>query len=99
MISPLARRGFVGHLQYDHTSILNMIEWRWGLEPLTVRDMTANNLARALDFTKPKDLTAPVIPVGQGPFGVNCDEQVVSRRAEFYALRVMAERFRFRRPH
>ena len=35
LVSPLARRGFVGHKQYDHTSILSMIEWRWGLDPLT----------------------------------------------------------------
>jgi hypothetical protein len=27
-----------------------MIEWRWNLQPLTVRDRTANNLAQELDF-------------------------------------------------
>ena len=59
VISPLARRGFIAQNQYDHTSILSMIEWRWGLPPLTVRDAAANNLAEALDFTREPDLTAP----------------------------------------
>ena len=27
-----------------------MIEWRWGLEPMTARDANAKNLAEALDF-------------------------------------------------
>jgi phospholipase C len=29
---------------YDHTSILKLIEWRWGLKPLTKRDAAINNL-------------------------------------------------------
>ena len=28
-----------------------MIEWRWGLEPMSARDANAKNLADALDFT------------------------------------------------
>ncbi|MGW5667212.1 alkaline phosphatase family protein [Micromonospora sp. NPDC003776] len=59
LISPRARRGYVSHTVYDHTSALKMIEWRWGLPPLTVRDSAANNLAEALDFTREPDLTAP----------------------------------------
>ncbi len=35
---------------YEHCSILKMIEWRWNLQPLTLRDRTAKNLADALDF-------------------------------------------------
>ncbi len=35
VISPFARRGHVSHQTFDHTSILKMIEWRWGLKPLT----------------------------------------------------------------
>ena len=50
IVSPLARRGYVSHDRFDHTSILKMIEWRFGLAPLTVRDATANNLASVLDF-------------------------------------------------
>lgn len=53
IVSSLARRGYVSHDRYDHTSVLKMIEWRFGLAPLTVRDGTANNLASVLDFNHP----------------------------------------------
>jgi phospholipase C len=58
VISPRARRGHVAHGLYDHTSVLKMIEWRHDLQPLTVRDAAANNLAEVLDFTNPPNLTA-----------------------------------------
>lgn len=58
VISPRARRRTVAHGTYDHTSILKMIEWRFGLEPLTVRDAGASNLAEVLDFEAGPDLTA-----------------------------------------
>ncbi|GAB1691141.1 alkaline phosphatase family protein [Krasilnikovia sp. M28-CT-15] len=58
VISPRARRGHVAHGLYDHTSILKMIEWRFGLAPLTVRDAAANNLAEVLDFDTPADTSA-----------------------------------------
>jgi phospholipase C len=35
-----------------------MIAWRWGLDPLTVRDAHATNLARVLDFGTPPDTTS-----------------------------------------
>ena len=62
LISPFAQRGHTSHALYDHTSVLRMIEWRWNLEPLTVRDWTANNLALELDFTRPR-LERAVYPV------------------------------------
>ena len=42
----------VSHLQFDHTSVLKLIEWRWGLSPLTARDASddVGNLACALNF-------------------------------------------------
>ena len=68
LISPFARRSSVAHGVYDHTSILKLVEWRWGLKPLSVRDAQANNLATALDFSHrllaaPK-ITAPHIVAG-----------------------------------
>jgi phospholipase C len=60
VISPYARRRHVAHGIYDHTSILKMIEWRWNLEPLSVRDAQANNIANVLDF-KHRNLKAPRI--------------------------------------
>jgi phospholipase C len=71
IISPWSPRGTVAHGLYDHTSVLKMIEWRWHLEPLTVRDRTANNLAEALDFSRP-NLSAPLFNVPPGPFGTLC---------------------------
>ncbi|HSD72421.1 MAG TPA: alkaline phosphatase family protein [Thermoanaerobaculia bacterium] len=58
VVSPLARRGHVAHTLYDHTSILNMIEWRWGLDPLSRRDAKANNIAEVLDFSSAPNLAA-----------------------------------------
>jgi len=71
LISPWARRNTVNHNVYDHTSILKMIEWRWNLRPLTVRDSTANNIAEALDFSR-ANYVAPVFDVPPGPFGSIC---------------------------
>ena len=50
VISPHARPGFVDHTEYDTTSILSFIEWRYGLAPLGERDRNANNLLPAFDF-------------------------------------------------
>ena len=62
LVSPFARRGHISHTLYDHTSVLRLIEWRWNLQPLSVRDRTASNLAQELDFTRPR-LDAAVYPV------------------------------------
>jgi phospholipase C len=66
VVSPFARREHVSHLTLDHTSILRMIEWRWGLPPLTVRDRAANNLAEVLQFPAP-DFSAKQIDVPKAP--------------------------------
>ncbi len=66
VLSPFARRGYVEHAVYDHTSLLKLLEWRFGLPPLTRRDAAARNLAEALDFTNPRT-TKPVLPVVVDP--------------------------------
>jgi phospholipase C len=71
VISPFARREHVSSVELDHTSVLKMIEWRWGLAPLTVRDETANNLAEVMDFSTP-NLFAKQFDVPAGPFGSAC---------------------------
>jgi phospholipase C len=58
VISPYAQRSAIGHATYDHTSILKLIEWRYGLPALTPRDAAARNLAELLDFGTP-NLHAP----------------------------------------
>jgi phospholipase C len=71
LVSPFAKRGAVSSKLYDHASILRLIEWRWSLQPLTVRDAQANNLVDELNFTSPR-LDAPVIDVPGAPFGHAC---------------------------
>ena len=71
IISPWSPRGQVASGTYDHTSVLKMIEWRWGLQPLSVRDASANNLAEVLDFSR-INLNAPRFKVPAGPFGTLC---------------------------
>jgi phospholipase C len=68
-----------------------MIEWRWGLAPLTVRDETANNLADMLDFARP-DLNAKQFSVPAGPFGGVCFPPS-SEREEWLPLLEMAADF------
>jgi phospholipase C len=70
IISPWSQAE-VSHEVFDHTSILKMIEWRWHIEPLTIRDATANNLALALDFGS-RNLNAPSFAVPPGPYGFPC---------------------------
>jgi phospholipase C len=71
LVSPFARRAHVDHGVYDHTSILRLAEWRWGLEPLSVRDAAANNLANALDFSK-RRLAVPKISAPRLDVGAAC---------------------------
>ena len=63
VVSPFARRSYVAHDVYDHTSILKMIEWRCDLPALSVRDAAANNLAEVLDFKAHGSAAPPVYDV------------------------------------
>jgi phospholipase C len=53
----------MNHLVFDHTSILKLIEWRFGLAPLTPRDASSDisNLALALNFSAPV-VSVPTLP-------------------------------------
>jgi phospholipase C len=70
LVSPYARREHVSHKRYDHTSVLRMIERRWSLKPLTVRDRRAHDLGQEL--SGPRRLRAPQFHVPKGPFGGAC---------------------------
>lgn len=50
IISPFSKKGFIDHTAYETVSILKFIEQRWGLQPLSDRDATANNILNAFDF-------------------------------------------------
>jgi phospholipase C len=71
----------ISSMVYDHTSVLKLIEWRWGLTPLTPRDASGDisNLAYALNFSSPQTAVpslptpfapAVVAPCLQNPAGV-----------------------------
>jgi phospholipase C len=93
IISPWTPRGTVGHGVFDHTSVLRMIEWRWNLTPLTVRDSTAANLANLLDFNA-ANVDAPTFDVPAGPLGRLCLPSAASR-SQWEGLRALAERHGF----
>ena len=65
LVSPYAKRDYVSNEQYDHTSILKLIETLWNLPPLTARDAMAMSPLDALDlenppaFREPPTLAAP----------------------------------------
>jgi phospholipase C len=87
LISPRARRSFVAHGTYDHTSVLKMIEWRFSLDPLTPRDAAAANLAEVLDFRSEPDLSAPAYVVPPW-VGVPCG---IDNPADYEEWRALAE--------
>ena len=68
IVSPFTRgnaaKPRISSLLFDHTSVLKLIEWRWGLDPLTARDASDEiaNLALALNFSTP-DTSLPALPV------------------------------------
>ena len=92
VISPFAQREHVAHLELDHTSILRMIEWRWSLKQLTVRDETAGNLADVLNFAAPA-LHAKQFKVPAVPFGRACFTGRSSTEEEWLPLLKMAKDF------
>jgi phospholipase C len=62
VVSPYARAGYVCHTLYSHVSLLRFAETIFGLEPLTERDATANDLLDCFDFdqiAQPPLLLAP----------------------------------------
>jgi phospholipase C len=79
-----------------------MVEWRWSLDPLSVRDATANNLAHVLDFDSPR-LSAPRYAVPPGPFGSVCGTPAVAsavtpvdtESTEWAAVRALAINYGF----
>ena len=62
VVSPYARRGHVHHSTFGFESILKMIEYRFGLRPLTRRDAYATNIARAFDWRSKPRLDIPDLP-------------------------------------
>jgi|HubBroStandDraft_1064217.scaffolds.fasta_scaffold00074_48 phospholipase C len=73
LIGPRASRGVVVHEQYDANAILNMITWRFGLPGIGIRATTSGNIATALDFFGPPDLSLPPpVPLVNQVYGSAC---------------------------
>ncbi len=89
IISPFARRGHVAREVYDHTSVLRLMEWRWSLEPLSIRDANARNLAEALDFSSP-DPSAPEFDVPPLRAGDPCPRLTEGPPSRWDSLRAFA---------
>jgi len=64
-MGPFAPRKIETAGPYEHCSVLKLIEWRWGLEPMRLRDRSAKNLADALDFKMRRD--AVTLPAFTAP--------------------------------
>ena len=58
---------------FDHTSVLKLIEWRWHLRPLTLRDASndVGNLLAALNLSDP-DAAVPTLPDPEAPLITPC---------------------------
>jgi phospholipase C len=59
LVSPWARKDFVSHEVYDHTSILKLVETKWNLPALTYRDANAAPMADMLDLRRPSFAAPP----------------------------------------
>ncbi len=74
-ISPWVRRRYVDHGIYGHESILKLIEYRYGLRPLTVRDAYAHNIGHSFDFESRPRLDPPSLPTPPAVVGMQCANQ------------------------
>ena len=59
LVSPYAKRDYVTDTIYDHTSVLKLIELKWNLPSLTLRDQAATAPLDALDFSSPPAFLEP----------------------------------------
>jgi len=75
LVAPWAAKEPVSHRQFEHTSVLRMIEANWKLPPLTMRDARAADPSDELDFSRPLAGAAPRFDVPSGPFGIPCPSE------------------------
>jgi phospholipase C len=62
VFSPYAKRHYVSHKVFDHTSVLRFIQARFGLPALTKRDANALAPWDVFDFAAAPMLTPPAVP-------------------------------------
>jgi phospholipase C len=61
VVSPWAKKHFVGHRTYDHTSIVRFIQARFVIPALTNRDANAEAPWEMFDFSAPQHATPPTV--------------------------------------
>jgi phospholipase C len=61
VVSPYAKRGYVSHNVYDHTSIARFIEAKFKIPALTARDANADPLMDLFDFTAAPNTKQPTL--------------------------------------
>jgi len=62
VISPYAKKHYVSHHVYDHTSILRFVQARFNLPALTARDAHARPPIDMFDFEHPSFTNPPLLP-------------------------------------
>lgn len=62
VVSPFAKRHYVSHTVYDHTSILRFVQARFNLPAMTARDAHAKPPIDMFDFEHPAFVKPPVLP-------------------------------------
>jgi phospholipase C len=62
VISPLIRRNLIDHRVYDHASIPATLEACFGLNPMTQRDASANNLMSLVSLPSPRGDAPTTLP-------------------------------------
>jgi phospholipase C len=78
VVGPYAKRSYVSHVVYDHTSILAFLERKWNLHAMTYRDANANDLLDFLDLQamrsgRPTFPELPALaPAGDTPARLAC---------------------------
>jgi phospholipase C len=74
-VSPYVRRGRVSHAVFGFESILKLIEYRFGLAPLTRRDAYAQNIGHSFDWKSKPRLEPPDLPDPPAVASQQCPNQ------------------------
>jgi phospholipase C len=61
VVSPFAKKGYVSHTTYDHSSIVRFIQTKFKIPALSGRDANADPLLDMFDFAHPPFMTPPMI--------------------------------------
>jgi phospholipase C len=94
IVSPWVAQGQVDKTVYDHSSVLATIETLFGLQPLTQRDKTANNLLHLISDTMrtdcpttlPRPAPVPARPAMTAAHQMVVDQQPLPEQGNLYGF-------------